>query len=461
MRVGPPSVSVGHVDQPKETILSTVEALASRVRVSVLTAGRRTDLALPAGLPVAELAPGLASVLGLPEGALGSGLVIAHADGRPLDPALDLDRAGVVDGDLLVLEAPAAEPLPDDDLAAAVTRVRGPVLTTDDGALAAGLALPVLACAAAVAATRWPGGSAAATALAVSAVVLLVGVWALGRRRGTGTGAALAGVALASVLVAALAGAVASAGMPLHALAAAASALLAALTAAVLAPRLRSVLVTWGLGLALLVAAAAACAVGCPPRTSAAGLLVCSLLGAPAAPRVALAVSGLGARASSAAWAQTGLGAHSEPSGHVEASRSARSQEGLAGAVGQARSAVLGVIAAAVTVVLAGIPVLCAAGATGTALAALGAAGLALRWRRVPTRAAAATAAAGGTLAAVAVGALGDPRVATSVLALGLLAAGRCALPPGPVTPGVVRALDALDTLVQVAALPLAVVIAL
>ena len=47
MRVGPPSVSVGHVDQPKETILSTVEALASRVRVSVLTAGRRTDLALP------------------------------------------------------------------------------------------------------------------------------------------------------------------------------------------------------------------------------------------------------------------------------------------------------------------------------------------------------------------------------------------------------------------------------
>ena len=267
--------------------------------------------------------------------------------------------------------------------------------------------------------------------------------WALGRRRSTGTGAALAGVALASVLVAALAGAVASAGMPLHALAAAASALLAALTAAVLAPRLRSVLVTWGLGLALLVAAAAACAVGCPPRTSAAGLLVCSLLGAPAAPRVALAVSGLGARASSAAWAQTGLGAHSEPSGHVEASRSARSQEGLAGTVGQARSAVLGVIAAAVTVV------------------ALGAAGLALRWRRVPTRAAAATAAAGGTLAAVAVGALGDPRVATSVLALGLLAAGRCALPPGPVTPGVVRALDALDTLVQVAALPLAVVIAL
>ena len=49
-----------------------------------------------------------------------------------------------------------------------------------------------IALAAAVAATRWPGGSVAATALGVSAVVLLVGVWTLGRRRGTGTGAALA-----------------------------------------------------------------------------------------------------------------------------------------------------------------------------------------------------------------------------------------------------------------------------
>ena len=58
---------------------------------------------------------------------------MAHADGRLLDPSLDLDRTGVVDGDLLVLEAPSVPLLPDDDLAAAVARVRGAVLTAEDG----------------------------------------------------------------------------------------------------------------------------------------------------------------------------------------------------------------------------------------------------------------------------------------------------------------------------------------
>ena len=133
----------------------------------------------------------------------------------------------------------------------------------------------------------------------------------------------------------------------------------------------------------------------------------------------------------------------------------------MAAAVGHARSALLGVIAAAVTLVLAGIPALCADGPTGTALAALGAVGLALRVRRVPTRSAALTAVAGATAAAGVLGVLGDPRVGAGVLALGLLAAGTWALRPGPVTPGAARALDFLDTLVQVAALPLAVLVAL
>ncbi len=447
--------------------MSTVEALATRVRVSVLTAGRRTDLAVPAGLPLAELAPALARACGLPEGALGSGLTVAHADGRLLDPALDLDRAGVVDGDLLVLEAPAAIELPDDDLAAAVARVRGAVLTAEDGVRAASLAVPVLTGAAALALTRWRGGALVAAGLGVTAVALLVGVRSLGRRRVAGSGEVVAGLAVAAVLVAALAGAVAAEGMPFRALAAATAAALAGLVAAGLSPRHRPALATWGVGLVLLVGATAAGALGAPPDTVAAGLLVCALLGAPAAPRVALAASGLGGRAAAAAWAESGLGAAAVPQRGAgpergaEASRSDRSREGLAAAVGHARSALLGVIAAAVTLVLAGIPTLCADGPTGTAVAALGAIGLALRVRRVPTRSAALTAAAGGTVAAAVIGVLGDPRFGAVVLALGLLAAGRWAVRPGPVTPGAARALDILDTLVQVAALPLAVLVAL
>lgn len=447
--------------------MSSVEALATRVRVSVLTAGRRTDLAVPAGLPVAELAPALARACGLPEGSLGSGLTVAHADGRLLDPALDLDRAGVVDGDLLVLEAPAAIELPDDDLAAAVARVRGAVLTVEDGVRAAALAVPVLAGAAALALTRWRGGALVAAGLGVTAVALLVAVRALGRRRVAGSGEVVAGLAVAAVLVAALAGAVAAEGMPFRALAAATAAALAGLVAAGLSPRHRTVLATWGVGLVLLVGATAAGALGAPPDTVAAGLLVCALLGAPAAPRVALAASGLGVRAAAAAWAESGLGAAAvpqrgaDPQRGAEAGRSDRSREGVAAAVGHARSALLGVIAAAVTLALAGIPALCADGPTGTALAALGAVGLALRVRRVPTRSAALTAVAGATAAAGVLGVLGDPRVGAGVLALGLLAAGRWAVRPGPVTPGAARALDFLDTLVQVAALPLAVLVAL
>ena len=447
--------------------MSSVEALATRVRVSVLTAGRRTDLAVPAGLPVAELAPALARACGLPEGSLGSGLTVAHADGRLLDPALDLDRAGVVDGDLLVLEAPAAIELPDDDLAAAVARVRGAVLTAEDGVRAAALAVPVLAGAAALALTRWRGGALVAAGLGVTAVALLVAVRALGRRRVAGSGEVVAGLAVAAVLVAALAGAVAAEGMPFRALAAATAAALAGLVAAGLSPRHRTVLATWGVGLVLLVGATAAGALGAPPDTVAAGLLVCALLGAPAAPRVALAASGLGVRAAAAAWAESGLGAAAvpqrgaDPQRGAEAGRSDRSRGGVAAAVGHARSALLGVIAAAVTLVLAGIPALCADGPTGTALAALGAVGLALRVRRVPTRSAALTAVAGATAAAGVLGVLGDPRVGAGVLALGLLAAGTWAVRPGPVTPGAARALDFLDTLVQVAALPLAVLVAL
>ena len=293
--------------------MSSVEALATRVRVSVLTAGRRTDLAVPAGLPVAELAPALARACGLPEGSLGSGLTVAHADGRLLDPALDLDRAGVVDGDLLVLEAPAAIELPDDDLAAAVARVRGAVLTVEDGVRAAALAVPVLAGAAALALTRWRGGALVAAGLGVTAVALLVAVRALGRRRVAGSGEVVAGLAVAAVLVAALAGAVAAEGMPFRALAAATAAALAGLVAAGLSPRHRTVLATWGVGLVLLVGATAAGALGAPPDTVAAGLLVCALLGAPAAPRVALAASGLGVRAAAAAWAESGLGAAAVP----------------------------------------------------------------------------------------------------------------------------------------------------
>lgn len=72
---------------------------SGRIWVSVRAGDRRADLALPAAVPVAELTPELATVLGASGG-------LAKAAGEPLDPARPLGEQ-VADGDLLVLDAAA------------------------------------------------------------------------------------------------------------------------------------------------------------------------------------------------------------------------------------------------------------------------------------------------------------------------------------------------------------------
>ncbi len=73
------------------------------VRLTVTTQGRRRDLVLPAHVPVGELVPDVASLLGsLTIGASG-GWTLVGSGARPLDPEVGLLAQGVDDGTVLTL----------------------------------------------------------------------------------------------------------------------------------------------------------------------------------------------------------------------------------------------------------------------------------------------------------------------------------------------------------------------
>ncbi|HJQ06163.1 MAG TPA: EsaB/YukD family protein, partial [Nocardioides sp.] len=72
--------------------------MAAAVRVSVAADSRRVDVALPAAVPVAELLPELAAVLGVSGAA-----TIATVTGRRLALEQGLAAQDVVDGAILVL----------------------------------------------------------------------------------------------------------------------------------------------------------------------------------------------------------------------------------------------------------------------------------------------------------------------------------------------------------------------
>jgi len=93
------------------------------VRVTVTSASRRVDLALPSMVPVAELVPELARSVGaLDPGAAPGGHRVVTAAGRVLEPESGLRLQGVVDGSVLTLVAGVADPPARvyDDLAEAV-----------------------------------------------------------------------------------------------------------------------------------------------------------------------------------------------------------------------------------------------------------------------------------------------------------------------------------------------------
>ncbi|WP_343901008.1 EsaB/YukD family protein, partial [Nocardioides aquaticus] len=87
---------------------------ADPLRVTVLVGGRRSDIVVPAGLPVAEPLPEL----------VGRDPDVASPDttrhlalpgGRPLDPEVTLQDQGVRAGAVLVLTSAAPlPPVPDD-----------------------------------------------------------------------------------------------------------------------------------------------------------------------------------------------------------------------------------------------------------------------------------------------------------------------------------------------------------
>jgi len=98
-------------------------AATGLVRVTVTSASRRVDLALPAMVPVAELVPELARSVGaLDAGTAPGGHRVVTAAGRSLEPESGLRMQGVVDGSVLALVAGVVDPpgRVHDDLAEAI-----------------------------------------------------------------------------------------------------------------------------------------------------------------------------------------------------------------------------------------------------------------------------------------------------------------------------------------------------
>ncbi|GJF06864.1 type VII secretion integral membrane protein EccD [Pseudonocardia sp. D17] len=205
-------------------------------RVTVCAPHRTADVALPTGVPVAELVPMLLDLLGRPSGMSGGPVPwrLATAAGALLPAASSLDLLGVLDGEVLYFAPDVAPPPPPvlDDPVDALARAATP--TPGGGIEGAGsvLALLVAGIAAGLLAVAAATGSAGRVPVAVVAALLAVGgVVAAGRRppdlaglrearvaalAATGFAAAAGWAALPSgpggLLLAAAAGGVAAAG---------------------------------------------------------------------------------------------------------------------------------------------------------------------------------------------------------------------------------------------------------
>ncbi|WP_250448265.1 EsaB/YukD family protein, partial [Actinotalea sp. C106] len=90
------------------TAPSSSPGLGTLVRVSVSAGDRGADLGAPAGVPVAELVPGLARTLGLLDATtVHGGYHLVRSDGVVLDTDRSLQAQGVQDGAVLTLESGA------------------------------------------------------------------------------------------------------------------------------------------------------------------------------------------------------------------------------------------------------------------------------------------------------------------------------------------------------------------
>lgn len=85
--------------------MSSQPTTGALVPISVVHAGQRVDLALPAGVPVVELLPGMVNALGrLTVEAATQGFRVITSAGQELDQALDLTEQDVIGGSVLTLQ---------------------------------------------------------------------------------------------------------------------------------------------------------------------------------------------------------------------------------------------------------------------------------------------------------------------------------------------------------------------
>jgi hypothetical protein len=150
------------------------------LRVTAVAGGRRSDLAVPGGVAVADLVPDLARAVGLLDPAAAYAGYRLHAHGRRLRPDQGLREQGVADGALLAVTAGADIALPavHDDLSVATAEVvdrlpRWGAADTRRTTLAAGLA------ALALAGTALGGVPVPGAAAAVALVIIVLAGHAL------------------------------------------------------------------------------------------------------------------------------------------------------------------------------------------------------------------------------------------------------------------------------------------
>ncbi|MFC5208625.1 type VII secretion integral membrane protein EccD [Pseudonocardia sulfidoxydans] len=423
-------------------------------RVTVCAPHRTADVALPTGVPVAELVPMLLDLLGrAPVTAAPVRWRLMTSTGVALPPPASLAALGLLDGELLQLRPDTAAPAPPvlDDPVDVLARAAGEHVPGRGDALRTVLALLLATVAAGVVAAAgagWP-------ACVVAGVLAVGGVVVAGRRPPDDDGLREARVAaLAAVPFAAAAGWAAlpegAAGLLLAATAAGAVAAAGQLVVRVVTPAL---LATVTVAAALLLAATGALSTEADGPQVAAVVAAVAVAVGPLLPRCALRLAGVPRPVVASDFDDL---ADADPACGL-------SPDELADRADLARGYLTGT-AGGIAVVAAGAASLASSqGWAGAALAGVVAVVLGLRTRGttdpVVTRVLTGGCAAAGlaALAPLALSGTAGAAVAVAVLIGGVAALGSS----GPVTPTLSpvarRALDMAEAALVAAAAPLAV----
>ncbi|ODU01135.1 MAG: type VII secretion integral membrane protein EccD [Pseudonocardia sp. SCN 72-86] len=263
-------------------------------RVTVCAPHRTADVALPTGIPLAELVPMLLDLLGRPPAATPPARWrLLTSAGVALPPAASLAALGVLDGELLQFrpEAPAPAPPVLDDPVDVLARAAGEPVPGQGDAVRTVLALLLATVAAGVLAA----GGAGWPAPVVAGVLAVGGVVVAGRRPPDDDGLREARVAaLAAVPFAAAAGWAAlpggAAGLLLAATAAGVVAAAGQLVVRVVTPTLLAAVTVAGTG---LLAATGALLTGADGPQVAAVVAAVAVAVAPLLPRCALRLAGV------------------------------------------------------------------------------------------------------------------------------------------------------------------------